>query len=791
MFRFHIFMILFFIALSTGCGSLGSAPKTPEKIPYNVTAKVTSETAQNPSTTDDSITISWAPISAATSYTLYWSYNSDITKTNSFKITGITSTSYIHKNLTIGKSYYYRVAAVIGTAENELSSTVNATNMNFVREGDGQNNTSVNATDFGIGTKVMRAQLAGTNDIDYYKFKLTTPGFVTFCIKPEDGIKGDTGTIKVSIVSDDDVNVISSDDTISGEIITESTIDPLSSSNYIGLTRKYNLQGYIPKADTYYYLKIEKSGSSIFQKDYIITSSFTESSTFEKEFNNVSNDATRIEFGSGSVSGQLSGNTDVDYFKFTVPSGEAGIKEFTIQAQTLPKNPTTGFIIATLYGNDGQEISAKTVNGNVFQGDTTTQPYILSATLTENTTYYIKIENGNNSGFRKEYKITIPPITEIEPAPTQAQSVAVPAISASAKPITTQEEATKAVSVSTLLVNSMSSGINFSSLDASSVAKPVASSVTNNGKIMVTVRDMQKKMRSLQKKLAKTTASVTPQTEACLTYGTRTEILDLTAGNYYISYNNCKEFGTLTQGTIKVTGITSGSLNELTNATASIATTTTEYAYDSYGSDTIKQYVNEDVYSMKIYSMSPVTTTGNFASSVKVNGTSTHKDYTTSTSEKQYVENFTMSMYENGSESRANFISGSFSISTYKDTAFSMLDEQVNITFKNLETKNVTTFTTATKGIDTTTVNGTFAMKTMPACQDGTYMISTQTPIVTNFTNDAYGYPVSEITTAGQMTFNGIMTTFNSDGSITVMLNGVPQIITLSSLQNSCSVFFD
>jgi hypothetical protein len=61
---------------------------------------------------------------------------------------------------------------------------------------------------------------------------------------------------------------------------------------------------------------------------------------------------------------------------------------------------------------------------------------------------------------------------------------------------------------------------------------------------------------------------------------------------------------------------------------------------------------------------------------------------------------------------------------------------------------------------------------------DGTFAISTQSPLVTT----------SNGVTTGQMTVNGVVMVFNADGSVTASINGVPQTIT--SYANVCSLSF-
>ncbi len=90
----------------------GSAPSAPTGI---------SATAG-----DGQATISWNAVSGATSYNIYWSTTSGVSKTNGTKISNATS-PYVHTGRTNGTTYYYVVTAVNGYGESGESSQVSAT----------------------------------------------------------------------------------------------------------------------------------------------------------------------------------------------------------------------------------------------------------------------------------------------------------------------------------------------------------------------------------------------------------------------------------------------------------------------------------------------------------------------------------------------------------------------------------------------------------------------------------------------------------------------------------------
>ncbi|OGW13930.1 MAG: hypothetical protein A2035_03980, partial [Nitrospirae bacterium GWA2_42_11] len=76
---------------------------------------------------DGNVNISWNVVSKATSYNVYWSTTSGISKTSyTGKITGVTS-PYPHMGLINDTTYYYVVTAVNGYGESSESSQVSAT----------------------------------------------------------------------------------------------------------------------------------------------------------------------------------------------------------------------------------------------------------------------------------------------------------------------------------------------------------------------------------------------------------------------------------------------------------------------------------------------------------------------------------------------------------------------------------------------------------------------------------------------------------------------------------------
>ncbi|MBI5750179.1 MAG: fibronectin type III domain-containing protein, partial [Nitrospinae bacterium] len=90
------------------------------------------------------VSVSWTSVSGATSYNIYWSTTSGVTKTTGTKITGGTS-PYTHSGLTNGTTYYYVVTAVNGYGESGESSQVSGTPMTIAFTGSSNSGYQSNA----------------------------------------------------------------------------------------------------------------------------------------------------------------------------------------------------------------------------------------------------------------------------------------------------------------------------------------------------------------------------------------------------------------------------------------------------------------------------------------------------------------------------------------------------------------------------------------------------------------------------------------------------------------------
>ncbi len=126
-------------------------------------------------------TISWSPVTGATSYNIYWSKTSGVTKTNGTPITGVTSPT-VQTGLADSTTYYYIVTAVNSVGEGAASVQVAATTLTPTPA------PTVPAAPTGLtATKNSASQItvswsAATGADSYNLYRSTTSGFA-----PTDG----------------------------------------------------------------------------------------------------------------------------------------------------------------------------------------------------------------------------------------------------------------------------------------------------------------------------------------------------------------------------------------------------------------------------------------------------------------------------------------------------------------------------------------------------------------------------------------------------------------------------
>ena len=122
---------------------------------------------------DEENTVQWDAVAGATSYNLYWSDTSPLTKQSATLIAGVVS-PYKHTGLTNGKLIYYAVTARNSAGESELSSVAGATPAPPVPLPAAPQAVSVTPGD-GAVTLMWVSRLG---DASYNVYSSTTKGFV-------------------------------------------------------------------------------------------------------------------------------------------------------------------------------------------------------------------------------------------------------------------------------------------------------------------------------------------------------------------------------------------------------------------------------------------------------------------------------------------------------------------------------------------------------------------------------------------------------------------------------------
>jgi hypothetical protein len=116
------------LILLSGCAGNSKSSNSNQNNPP-APPKVSIPDAPNAVTTtsgDGQIGLSWAPVSNATSYNVYWANTAGVTTSSGTKIGGLTTSPYAHTSLTNGTHYYYIVTAVNSAGESPASTEVSA-----------------------------------------------------------------------------------------------------------------------------------------------------------------------------------------------------------------------------------------------------------------------------------------------------------------------------------------------------------------------------------------------------------------------------------------------------------------------------------------------------------------------------------------------------------------------------------------------------------------------------------------------------------------------------------------
>ena len=363
--------------------------------------------------------------------------------------------------------------------------------------------------------------------------------------------------------------------------------------------------------------------------------------------------------------------------------------------------------------------------------------------------------------------------------------VAAPAVAAP-KVIASKMDATKTASSSTTMAMSFIKG-GMPSL-GSLVAKPAVSSIPNGHRIVDTILGLKSKFAAMQQRprmLGKmVAASPPPETVNCGVNnspadGTSTTSVTLDASGTILTglsmtANNCKDGDgsySIENGSVIIKGFSlplaefDPSTFNLSNVTLVLNLKTVDYAYGGYATKIFESTENVTINIGTSYSANSML--------LKLNGSMIEIDYSLNESNKSLFNNFNMSVTED-LQGFTLILDGIANMETYKDATFSAVDTKSGMTFKDLKL--------VSSNSGSVSIDGTYAMATIPACMDGTFIITTQTPI----TIDSSGN-----TTGGNMTVNGVEMAFDSTGGVVATIDGVPQTISATeAAANTCQISF-
>jgi hypothetical protein len=119
-----LLFLLALIVFAAGCGGGGSGGGTP--LPQNPST-ISSPSSFMAIAGNNSVTLTWSPVSGATSYNIYRSSSSPVTKITGTKIAaGIISTVYSDTTVTNGIQYFYVMTSITSGVESADSSEVSA-----------------------------------------------------------------------------------------------------------------------------------------------------------------------------------------------------------------------------------------------------------------------------------------------------------------------------------------------------------------------------------------------------------------------------------------------------------------------------------------------------------------------------------------------------------------------------------------------------------------------------------------------------------------------------------------
>ncbi len=223
------------VASSGTLGTLASevSAATPLPAPDNLSANGANNT----------IILTWASVSGATSYTLYWDNVSGIDSTDT-TITSITNDNYTHSNMDNGSTYYYKVAAVNSSGTGTLSSVASA-----LLSADIQGSQTYNSHTYAITSSAMTfaEAKAAAAALGGYLTTINTKAENTFLTSEFYGTYGNAIWIGANDIDTEDTwiwdnGTTSGDDNLT-DTICNATSDDCTPSNATwadNTTRKWN-----------------------------------------------------------------------------------------------------------------------------------------------------------------------------------------------------------------------------------------------------------------------------------------------------------------------------------------------------------------------------------------------------------------------------------------------------------------------------------------------------------------------------------------------------------------------
>ena len=304
------------------------------------------------------ILITWNYVEAALSYTIYWSNEPGVSKTNNAGFFSTELNSYNHNNLHNGIKYFYIVTSKNIFGESVESMEINATP--FSDPSPSNNDSPDDATKINFNQEYQE-NISSRSDVDYFKFQIYSPGNIVVKLSHET-IMSSTATYWKAY------------------LYNENTFDShLNSLTLKGSNRISTFQEGLP-IGTYYIKVTDISYSS---DNYYLTIEFEPSDLYEKSPNDSIATATEIDLNK-EYTGNISSSSDIDYYKFILNKSDT--VTISLSHETLSASTATYWKIF-LYGEDDIENAISTLTLKGSEKSSYLQEYLTPGN------YYIKLKD--------------------------------------------------------------------------------------------------------------------------------------------------------------------------------------------------------------------------------------------------------------------------------------------------------------------------------------------------------------------------------------------------------------